>query len=529
MAGVSFDFLIIGSGAGGGTVAGSLAKSGAKVLIVERGPDPDFSGIGRDHLRNQRLSRYGCNAGPDSPHVREDGATGRIVLPHDPAYHANAAVLGGGTRVYGAQAWRFHPLDFKMASTYGVPAGSSLADWPIDYEEMAPWYTQAEQTIGVCGDASTDTHLPAPRPAYPMPPLPVGVQGIAMRRAAKDLGWTVTTVPLAINSIERDGRPACIGCQHCVGFACPVDAKNGARNTLVAQGLASGNLTIRTGVSALRLHHSFGTVTGVDIAHPKGTETVSAHHVIVCAGAIETARLLLSSGIGGDMVGRNLQGHVYTGAIGLLQEAVRDGTGPGVSTATCRWNHGNDGVIGGGMLADEFVPLPIVAWKRCTPPELARHGIAAKRWMIDNYRRLIEIKGPVQDIPSPNARVTLSTHRDLHGMPIVKLDGATHTETIRSARFLHRKARVWLSACGATAMWGEAPVRPFLSGGQHQAGTCRMGDSPKDSVVDRNQRVHGFENLHIGDTSVHVTNGGFNPVLTVFALSLRLAHHLASI
>lgn len=431
--------------------------------------------------------------------------------------------------MYGAQAWRFHPLDFRMASTYGVPEGSSLADWPIDYADLAPWYTRAEETIGVCGDATTDTHLPSPRPAYPMPPLPVPPQGAAMRRAAQTLGWKCTTVPLAINSVPRGGRPACIGCQYCVGFGCPVDAKNGSRNTLVEAGLASGNLTVRTGTFATKLRHLQGTVTHVDVVNEEGVEALSAGQFVVAAGAIETARLLMVSGLGGDLVGRNLQGHVYTGVIGLLPEPVRDGNGPGVSTATCRWSHGNDGVVGGGMLADEFVPLPIVAWKRLLPPDIPRLGREAKRWMVENYRFLAEIKGPIQDIPTPEARVVLSSATDRWGMPIARLEGATHAESLRTARFLHAKAVEWMRACGAAEVWGDAPGGRPLSGGQHQAGTCRMGEDPARSVVDPWQRVHGFANLHIGDASVHVTNGGFNPVLTIYALSFRLADRLASV
>lgn len=523
-----YDVVVVGAGAGGGVVAGRLAEEGRRVLLLERGGDPSFAQVGRDHLRNQRLSHYGHNAGPDPDHPREVGDDGRVALPWDPGYHANAALVGGGTRVYGGQAWRFHPLDFRMASTYGVPEGSSLADWPIDYDEIAPWYEVAEHAIGVAGDAAAMTHLPAYARDYPMPPLETTLQARRYRRAAQEMGWPTVPVPLTLNSRPYLGRPACTRCQHCVGFACPVDAKNGSHNTLIPRGRLTGRLTLRTGVVVIRIDTDGDRATGVTFIDGEQQTSVRAATVVVAAGAIESARLLLLSGIGGDQVGRHLQGHVYTGATALFDEEIWDGLGPGVTTATCRWSHGNEGIVGGGMLADEFIMLPIIVWKRYLPPHVPRWGAEAKRWMRENYRRVSDIKGPVQDIPSPDARVTLSARTDRWGTPVARLSGATHPETIRTARFLHGKAVEWVRASGAREVWGGAPERPYLSGGQHQAGTCRMGDDPRTSVVDRDQRVHGMRNVYVGDASVHVTNGGFNPVLTVFALSFRLAAHLAS-
>ena len=149
--------------------------------------------------------------------------------------------------------------------------------------------------------------------------------------------------------------------------------------------------------------------------------------------------------------------------------------------------------------------------------------------MRENYTRVIRITGPVQEIPSPDARVTLDpTVRDRWGIPVARLSGTTHPETVRTAAFMLDRARAWLRAAGATRVWGKPP-RLRISGGQHQAGTCRMGDDPQTSVVDRNCRVHGYENLYLADGSVHVTNGGFNPVLTIMALAFRTAEHIARV
>ena len=272
-----------------------------------------------------------------------------------------------------------------------------------------------------------------------------------------------------------------------------------------------------------------GRATGVTLIDATGAaHTIAADVIVVAAAAIESARLLLHSGLGNDSVGRNLQGHYYPGAIGRFPEVVWDGLGPGVTTSTSRWNHGNDGIIGGGMLADEFIPLPIMVFKGRLPPGLPRWGEAPKRWMRENYHYVTDIKGPVQEIPSPDARVTLDPNiRDKWGAPVARLSGATHPETVRTAAFMLGKAREWLEAAGAIEIWGGAPGRG-LSGGQHQAGTCRMGDDPATSAVDRHCRVHGHDNLYVGDGSVHVTNGGYNPFLTIMALAYRTADHIVS-
>ena len=156
--------------------------------------------------------------------------------------------VGGGTRVYGAQAWRFAPEDFRMASTYGVPDGSGLADWPIDYDALAPWYARAEREIGVAGELGHAHH--GPRDAYPMQPLPLNVDGRVLQDAAQRLDWRTAAIPLAINTRSYDGRPACVRCGTCVGFSCPSDSKNGTHNTVIPRALASGRCQLLTGAHA---------------------------------------------------------------------------------------------------------------------------------------------------------------------------------------------------------------------------------------------------------------------------------------
>ncbi|MEP7356539.1 MAG: GMC family oxidoreductase [Anaerolineales bacterium] len=539
-----YDVIVIGAGAGGGVAAGVLAEAGKRVLLLERGgqlstPSPDDE---RDHLRNQRLGPYGHNAGPEldgNPRVAVDlQGQAVVVAPNDGRYQNNAAVVGGGTRVYGAMAWRFLPLDFKMASTYGVPAGSSLADWPISYDDLAPDYERAEWEVGVAGDSALSARHWPRRKGYPMPPLPVHPQGVVLRAGAQKLGWEVFVPPALINTIPRDGRAACIQCQYCVGFPCPVEAKNGTHNTLIARALASGNCELLTETVVDRLESdAAGRVSGVSYIDGAGQRHGAQVEVVICAGgAIETARLLLLAaadrhphGLGNDydQVGRHLQGHYYPAAVGLMPEPVYNGLGPGMTSATTRFNHGNPGVVGGSVLTDELIEMPLRFWHHSLPPDLPRWGLENKRFMRENYTRVMRVTGPVQEIPSPDARVTLDPDvRDRWGRPVARLSGATHPETIRTSAFTIERSKEWLAASGATRVWGKVPSRK-LSAGQHQAGTCRMGDDPRTSVTDAWGRVHGHDNLLVADGSLHVTNGGFNPVLTIMALAFRVAGHLA--
>ncbi len=517
---MKYDAIVVGSGAGGGVAAFVLAQAGKKVLLLERGRQLSFADVPRDHLRNHRLSQYGHGTGPEldgNPRVFE----GRVVRPHEGGYNNNACCVGSGTLVYGMQAWRFHPLDFKMATTYGTPEGSSLADWPITYEDLEPFYERAEWEIGVCGSD------PAPempkRRTYPMPPVPLTTKAKLLAEGSRKLGWATQSTPMLLNTIERDGRAACIQCQQCVGFACPSNSKNGTWNTVIPKAVATGNCTLESQAFVTALTRSEGgRVRGVQYRNVRGEPVAAEADIVVLAGgAIETARLLLNSKIGGDAIGRNLQGHYYASAAGWMPDPIWDGQGPGVSISTLHFNHGNDGLVGGAMLSDDFIVMPIHYAKSFRPPSVPAWGQAHKDWMRESYRRFVQVAGPIQEVPNWDCRVEVSdTVRDKWGVPVASLSGTTHPETVRTTVFMNDRAKEWLTASGAEKVYSGG-VGLGLSAGQHQAGTCRMGVDPKLSVVDSRCRVHGHDNLFVADSSVHVTNGGFNPVLTIMALSFR--------
>jgi choline dehydrogenase-like flavoprotein len=539
----AYDVIVVGAGAGGGVAACVLAEAGARVLLVDRGRWLPHAEVGDDHLHNHRLAVYGDNtpaAFDAGPRVSVSGGRERVVTAsHSPGWSNNAMTVGGGTRVFGAQGWRYFPDDFRMASRYGVPDGSSLADWPITYDDLAPFYERAEWEIGVAGDASAHPARGERGRAYPLPPVATTLEAALLARGADRLGWSTGPVPLLINTVPYAGRADCVQCGQCVGFSCPTDAKNGTHNTVIPRALATGRCDLVTESAAERVEtDANGRVTGVrfvdgDLAR----RTVRAGHVVVAAGAIESARLLLNSrsdaqpaGLGNayDQVGRNLQGHLYVGAFGRFDEPVHDGLGPGPAIATCAFVHGNAGVIGGGMLANEFVKLPMMFWLTAQEPDAPRWGLAGKHAMRDAYLRTGEVFGPVQEIPSPASRVTLADGVvDRFGLPVARLVGEQHAETLRTAAVIRARAAEWMHASGARRLW-ETPIGTGLTAGQHQAGTCRMGDDAASSVTDAWGRVHGHDNLWVMDGSLHVTNGPVNPVLTILALAFRNAEKLAA-
>jgi choline dehydrogenase-like flavoprotein len=369
-----------------------------------------------------------------------------------------------------------------------------------------------------------------------MPPLSPSLEHELLKPAARRLGWHPFDLPMLRNSVPYGGRPPCMRCRWCVGFACEVDAKCGTHNTVIPRALATGNCTLRTH-SVVRevLVDERGRTRGVAYHDAGGRlREQPADLVIVAGGAIESARLLLHSrsrlfpsGLGNrhGWVGRNLQGHMYTGACGLFDQEVFDDLGPGASIAVCDFNHGNEGLRGGGMLANEFTRLPIhlVNWQ---PPGVPRWGAAHKEYMRRYYRRSLMVFGPTQEMPVFDCRVELDPRvRDHWGIPVARLSGRSHPHTVEIANHQARKAEEWIREAGAVTTW-RMEGHGGLTAGQHQAGTCRMGNDPKTSVVNRRCQLHEVDNLFVTDGSVHVTNGGFNPVLTILAIAYYAAEQI---
>jgi choline dehydrogenase-like flavoprotein len=532
--------VIVGTGAGGGVVAKELAVAGLSVVLLERGRFYSAADCRKDDLRNQRTSVLGNGFGPDDARhprvlVDEEGRE-RVLRPSEGGYSNNAACVGGGTFSYGAMAWRFMEKDFLMRSTYGPVEGSTLEDWPISYDDLEPYYEKAEWELGVSGD-DTGNIFKAPRKRpLPMPPFPPNREYQVLHPAARRLGLHPFDIPMLRNTVPYNGRGPCMRCRWCVGFACEVDARTGTHNTVIPKALATGNCEMRPQCMVKEvLVDDRGRARGVAYFDAEDRlQQQTADLVIVSGAAVESARLLLNSktklfpnGLGNryDWVGRNLQAHTYSGAWGLFDFDTYDDVGPGAQIAICDYNHGNPGLVGGAMLANEFIRLPY-QFVGQVPPFVPQWGAAHKEWVRNAFKRTVVVMGPTQEMPLFDARVQVDPKvKDYWGIPVVRLSGRKHRHTLEIARFMTGKAEAWLQEAGACRTWKRPPATG-LSGGQHQAGTCRMGNDPKTSVVNKFCQLHDVDNVYVIDGSVHVTNGGFNPVLTIMAVAYYASDNL---
>jgi len=536
--------VVVGAGAGGGIVAKELSEAGLTVVLLERGEWLGFGKHDDDEFKNQQstvLGEYGFGPDRRSPRVVET-APGKwqTIRPGEVAgwvYGNNAACVGSGTVVYGAMGWRFMEQDFQMRSTYGVLEGSTLDDWPIRYADLEPFYEKAEWEIGVSGDMTDNPFSPPRRKPYPMPAFSYNTEGRALAAAAKRLGWHPFPIPMLRNSVPYRNGNACIGRRNCVGFACPINAKNGTQNTAIPAALATNNCELRTNAIAAEIVvDDRGRARGVRYFDVQDREQFQpADIVVVSGGAMETARLLLNSksklfpnGAGNrhDLVGRNLQDHAYTSTWGLFDEEVYDDVGSGATVAVCDFNHGQPGLRGGAMIANDFIRLPF-GFAGVRPPGAPAWGKAHKDFQRKYFKRSIVLKACVQEMPTFEHRVQVDPAvKDHWGIPVVRLGyDKRHPHTIEIARFVARKAEEWLKAAGAVQAWSSA-IGERAGGSVHQAGTCRMGNDPKSSVTNPHGQVHDIDNLFIADGSLHVTNGGFNPALTIMALGFRVGDYI---
>lgn len=533
--------VVVGAGAGGGVVAKQLSVAGLSVVLIERGDWVSFDAHDNDELLSQRTTVLGNAYGPDDERYRRvfvnDDGVAEVVLPSEGAYNNVAACVGSGTVSYGAMAWRFMSEDFQMKTTYGHVEGSTLEDWPIRYEDLEQCYEKAEWEIGVAGDSSRNPFASPRKTPYPMPPFSYNKEARMLESAMTSLGLHPFSIPMLRNSVPYGGRPACARRRTCCGFACPINAKCGTQNTVIPIAMATGNCEVRTrSVASELIIDGSGRITGVAYFDGDNTKQVqTADVIVIAASATESPRLLLNSkskhfpaGVGNryDWVGRNLQGHAYTGAFGLFEEDIFDDVGPGATIAISDFSHHNQGIVGGGILANEFTRLPYL-FAGIRPPGSPMWGKAHKDFQKKYFRRNVQVVGPVQEMPVFESRVQIDPEvRDFWGIPVVRLSGHRHTKDGEGCGFLSRKAEMILQEAGAFQTWRHLPGLG-LSGGQHQAGTCRMGHDPQLSVTDRFGRVHDTPNVFVADASLHVTNGGFNPALTIMALGYWVGGYIA--
>jgi len=504
-----YDVIIIGSGAGGGTLAWSLAGTGKRILLLERG---DYVPRETDNWSTRAVNVEG------KYHTKEEwrDRDGKKLHPHTNYY------VGGNTKFYGAALFRMRKEDFGELRHHG---GISPR-WPVTYDEMEPYYTRAENLYQVHGTRGEDPTEPWTSAPYPHPSVSHEPRIQKLSDDLAKMGYEPFHVPLGIRLDERSRRTsACIRCATCDGHPCLVNAKADAQTMCVDPALEHGNVTLLTHAKAAKLvtDATGSTVTGVVVEREGKIETYAADVFVVSCGAINSAALLLRSanekhrrGLanGSDTVGRHYMGHINSVLMAVSREP-----NPSIFQKTLALNdfyfRSDDGDLPLGHIS--FVGKLDAATLSAGAPKivpgmtldfLARHSLDF--WLTS------------EDLPDPSNRVTL----DAEGRIVLSYkpnNEESHTRLTRKLKSILKAIDCEEHLIPLQLFVGQ---RIPLAGVAHQNGTIRFGDDPRTSALDRNCRAHEVSNLYVVDASFFPSSAAVNPALTIMANALRVGDHL---
>jgi choline dehydrogenase-like flavoprotein len=502
-----FDAIVIGSGFGGTMCAQRLVHAGWNVLMIERG---DWVQRGP---RNWDADRA-MDLAPEYTHGAYDlrgDDTGTAGVFH---------CVGGPSVFYGAASLRYRERDFEHDPAIVRDSG---ARWPVDYATMEKWYGHAERLLGVAGNETGDPTAPGrSTPLLPEPPLPAPSQRIA--ESARGLGFSPSSLPLAINWQGTAKRAPCVACTTCDAYACAIGAKNDLASAVLPRLLERG-LAIATNLTARRLVVTGTTITAVDCVDTRSglTRTFRARHFVLAAGALASAHLVLASGLdrlspARPHVGRYLMRHCNGMVFGYFPEPLdRE-----------RVFHKRlalfDAYFGHASVRAPAGKLGCIQQIHAPPVGVARSRVPA--WMQGIVPPVVSHLGGLLVIAEDQPLQTNGVHidegrRDVHGMPRAVI---THRYTRRdraARRALASIASSVLRHAGARVA-GLVPIRTF----SHAVGTLRMGTDPETAPVDAEGRFRGIDNLHVTDGSVLPTSAGVNPSLTIAANALRIGDRM---
>ena len=512
-----YDVIIIGSGAGGGTLTYKLAPSGKRILLLERG---DYVAREKDNWDSRAVNVDGKYQTKE----KWGDEDGKELHPHTNYY------VGGNTKFYGGALFRLRKEDFAEIRHHG---GISPA-WPISYDDLEPYYTEAEQIYHVHGNRAEDPTDPGSKAPYPYPAVSHEPR---MQQLSEDFarrGLKPFHVPLGIMLDEKNRRKSqCIRCSTCDGYPCLVNAKSDAQVCCVDPALAHPNVTLLTNAHVRRLETG-GTgreVSKVIVERNGAVEEYSASIVVVSCGAINSAALLLRSendkhprGLANssDVVGRHYMGHVNS-----VLMAISKCPNPTVFQKTLavndyyfgskEWNFpmGHISFVGklDGVALSGGAPAIAPGW---TLDLMATHSLDF--WLTS------------EDLPDPNNRVTV----DREGKIVLKYkvnNDEGHKRLIAKLESLMKqqtKCNIHGHECheGLFARNLFVGQRIPLAGVAHQNGTIRFGRDPKSSALDANCKAHDVDNLYVVDGSFFPSSGAVNPALTIMANALRVGDHL---
>ena len=530
------DFVIVGSGAAGGVLAKELATAGFDVVVLEQGPWQSPSQFTHDELAIEREGAMLNTAWEPNQRFRT-GDTEEWRRNTGRKMHYRRGV-GGSSVHFAANYWRLRPIDFKERSVWGPISGSGFADWPITYEELEPYYTKVDWEIGVSGSPGP---FDAPRSRdYPLPPMPNKSSGVLLERGARALGLHAQVAPLAIVSQPYDGRTPCQSCGRCGNYGCEFGAKSSSLVTVIPKAIRTGRCEVRADSTVFRVEtNTSGRATGVLYWDKGGKERrQSARAIVLAANGAETTRLLLLSespafphGLANSSgnVGRYIMFNGHSAAFGRFEHPLNEYKGV-VGTRIIHDFYEADakrGFYGGGGIDARFPHGPIgFATTTVLPPDTPTWGAEFKRVLREYYTHTVRFYAHLTALPVETNTVTLDPdHRDQWGRPGIRLTYRDHADDVKTMEWFRDRAHELLEAAGATHVWKQ-PILP-TDGGGHLLGTARMGNDPRDSVVDRHHRAHDVPNLFICDGSSFVTSGRGQPTMTIQALAFRAAEHIA--
>jgi choline dehydrogenase-like flavoprotein len=533
------DFVVVGSGPAGGVVARELSRAGFSVVVLEQGPY-----LSEGDFRHDEIAVGFESALTNNPKLQPCTYRSSVTeqaKPQNAVWYGR--VVGGGSVHFTGNYWRFHEIDFIEKSQRGGVDGAAMADWPITYADLEPYYTKVEWEIGVSGLAGASPFDPPRSKPYPMPPLPPKSTGVLLERAAKKLGWTAFPAPMAIASRVYRGRSPCVQCGFCEGYGCEVKAKSSTLVTMIPEAVATGRCEIRPLSYVRRIEtNARGRVTGaVYFDRDKREVFQAAKAVVVCANGAETPRLLLMStnnrfpqGLanGSGMVGKHLMFNGGAISFGLFDRQINGYKGA-VVTRIVHDLYQLDpklGLYGGGGFDFRFDFTPIMFALGALPPDAPRWGPEFKRILRQYYTRTLLSFAHTTSLPVESNSISLDPElKDAWGLPAMRVTYREHPNDMKLYRYFLGRAQDLLDAAGATKRW-DLPISETSAGGvPHLLGTCRMGNDPRTSVVNADHRAHDVPNLFLVDGSSFVTGGRGQPTMTIQALAFRAADRITDL
>ncbi|RUZ31866.1 GMC family oxidoreductase, partial [Mesorhizobium sp. M7A.F.Ca.CA.001.15.1.1] len=503
--------VIIGSGAGGGTLGNELAQKGVDVVILEAGARHEY-----EDFVNDEWGSFAQLAWTDKRTTSGDWRVAKD-FPNLPAWIVKS--VGGSTTHWAGASLRFQEHEFKTLSTYGKLEGANLLDWPITLAEMEPYYAKAEAKMGVTGTND-------------WPRLPGNNNFKVLKAGADKLGYKEChTGNMAINSVDRDDRNSCQQTGFCFQ-GCKWGAKWSTLYTEIPKGEATGHLEVRPNAMAIKINHdASGKVTGVVYADKDGKlQEQKARIVAVAGNSIESPRLLLNSASGkfpdglansSGQVGKNYMRHTTGSVYAIFDRPVhmyRGTTMAGIIRDEARHDPSR-GFVGGYEFETLSLGLPFMAafldpgaWGRSFTTALDHYDHMAGLWIVG------------EDMPRAENRITLhADEKDAHGMPIADVHFDDHPNDTAMRNHAYKQATALYDAVGATRTF---PTPPYPS--THNLGTNRMSEKAEDGVVNKHGQAHDIKNLFVSDGSQFTTGAAENPTLTIVSLAIRQADYIAA-